>query len=54
MAEILGCVLIWSCRFHPFHNNFLSAAHKEADIREALLATEKAFEVVALEFGNDM
>jgi glutamate-1-semialdehyde 2,1-aminomutase len=32
--------------FHPFHNWFLSAAHKEEDIRETLQATQKAFKAV--------
>jgi glutamate-1-semialdehyde 2,1-aminomutase len=32
--------------FHPYHNWFLSAAHQEEDIRETLLATQKAFEAV--------
>jgi glutamate-1-semialdehyde 2,1-aminomutase len=32
--------------FHPYHNWFLSAAHKEEDIRETLAATQKAFEAV--------
>jgi glutamate-1-semialdehyde aminotransferase len=32
--------------FHPFHNNFLMAAHTDADIDEALQATDAAFEQV--------
>ena len=32
--------------FHPFHNWFLSAAHKEEDIEETLEVTKKAFEAV--------
>ena len=32
--------------FHPYHNWFLSAAHKEEDIRETLAATQKAFKAV--------
>ena len=28
---------------HPFHNMFLSSAHTEADIRQALAATDEAF-----------
>jgi glutamate-1-semialdehyde 2,1-aminomutase len=27
----------------PYHNWFLSAAHREADIRQALEATDRAF-----------
>ena len=33
--------------FHPWHNWFLSAAHTDADIDEALLATDAAFAAVA-------
>ena len=36
---------------HPKHNMFLSTAHTEADIDEALEATRVAFEVVATRFG---
>jgi glutamate-1-semialdehyde 2,1-aminomutase len=36
----------------PFHNWFLCAAHKEADIDEALVATEGAFKVVKDKFGG--
>jgi glutamate-1-semialdehyde 2,1-aminomutase len=32
--------------FHPWHNWFLSAAHTDADIDEALTATDEAFAVV--------
>jgi glutamate-1-semialdehyde 2,1-aminomutase len=32
--------------FHPWHNWFLSAAHTDADIDEALVATDEAFAVV--------
>jgi len=32
---------------HPFHNMFLCGAHEEADIDEALAATERAFEALA-------
>ena len=32
---------------HPWHNMFLSAAHTEADIDEALFATDRALRVVA-------
>jgi glutamate-1-semialdehyde 2,1-aminomutase len=32
--------------FHPWHNWFLSAAHTDADIDEALLATDEAFAAV--------
>jgi glutamate-1-semialdehyde 2,1-aminomutase len=33
--------------FHPWHNWFLSAAHTDADIDEALVATDEAFAAVA-------
>jgi glutamate-1-semialdehyde 2,1-aminomutase len=33
--------------FHPWHNWFLSAAHTDADIDEALIATDEAFAAVA-------
>jgi glutamate-1-semialdehyde 2,1-aminomutase len=33
--------------FHPWHNWFLSAAHTDEDIDEALVATDEAFAVVA-------
>jgi len=36
----------------PFHNWFLCAAHGEADIDEALVATEGAFKVVKDKFGG--
>ena len=32
---------------HPWHNMFLSAAHTEADIDEALFATDRALRIVA-------
>ena len=38
--------------FHPHHNWFLSAAHQEADIDEALAASDAAFEVVKEEFRS--
>jgi glutamate-1-semialdehyde 2,1-aminomutase len=37
---------------HPIHNWFLSAAHKEADIDEALAVTEIAFGIVKEQFGD--
>ncbi len=36
--------------FHPHHNWFLCAAHREADIDEALAASDAAFEIVKEEF----
>ena len=33
--------------FHPWHNWFLSAAHTDADIDAALVATDEAFAAVA-------
>ena len=33
--------------FHPWHNWFLSAAHTDADVDEALVATDEAFAAVA-------
>ena len=36
---------------HPWHNMFLSVAHREADIREALEITDIAFGKVKQEFG---
>jgi glutamate-1-semialdehyde 2,1-aminomutase len=36
--------------FHPIHNWFLSAAHGEAEIKQTLLATGKAFEEVKARF----
>ena len=36
---------------HPWHNMFLSAAHREADIREALEITDIAFAKLKQEFG---
>ena len=38
---------------HPWHNWFLSAAHTNADIDRALLATDDAFAAVAGAFGSD-
>lgn len=38
--------------FHPHHNWFISAAHTDADIDEALVATEAAFKVVKEQFGD--
>ncbi len=37
---------------HPKHNMFLSLAHSEADIDEALLATDAAFAALAGRFGR--
>jgi len=37
---------------HPIHNWFLSTAHKEADIDEALAVTEIAFGIVKEQFGD--
>ena len=37
---------------HPRHNMFLSLAHTEADIDQALEATELAFAHVAQRFGR--
>ncbi len=36
--------------FHPHHNWFLCAAHQEAEIDEALAASDAAFEIVKEEF----
>ena len=36
---------------HPHHNWFLSAAHREADVAEALGAADEAFGAVSEEFG---
>ena len=36
---------------HPWHNMFLSAAHRETDIRDALEITDIAFAKVKQEFG---
>jgi glutamate-1-semialdehyde 2,1-aminomutase len=38
---------------HPWHNWFLSAAHTEDDIREALERTDEAFAAVRARFGTD-
>ena len=35
---------------HPWHNMFLSAAHTEGDIEEALAVTDRALLVVADQF----
>jgi glutamate-1-semialdehyde 2,1-aminomutase len=35
---------------HPFHNWFLTTAHKERDVDEALAVTEEAFKVVKAQF----
>jgi len=37
---------------HPHHNWFLSAAHRERDIDEALVATEAGFKAVKSQFGG--
>ena len=37
---------------HPHHNWFLSAAHREKDIDEALAATEVGFKAVKSQFGG--
>ena len=37
---------------HPWHNMFLSTAHNDADIDQALLATEDAFAAVRSVFGE--
>lgn len=39
--------------FHPFHNNFLSAAHTIDIIDETLVITDKAFKAVHDRFGKD-
>eukprot|EP01052_Picozoa_sp_SAG31_P008075 SAG31_NODE_399_length_16247_cov_19.137540_3_plen_82_part_00 len=39
--------------FHPFHNNFLSAAHTSQDISDTLAVTDQAFAIVAAKFGKD-
>ena len=39
--------------FHPFHSNFLCAAHTEEVIADALEITDKAFAAVAAKFGKD-
>jgi glutamate-1-semialdehyde 2,1-aminomutase len=36
---------------HPWHNWFLSAAHTDADVDQALLATDDAFAAVRTAFG---
>jgi len=38
--------------FHPHHNWFLSAAHKESDIKQTLNVSEEAFKAVKKEFGD--
>jgi glutamate-1-semialdehyde 2,1-aminomutase len=37
---------------HPWHNMFICAAHKEADIEEALQRTEGAFAALKRQFGE--
>jgi glutamate-1-semialdehyde 2,1-aminomutase len=37
----------------PWHNWFLSAAHSEADVKQALEATDAAFAAVRARFGRD-
>ena len=37
---------------HPWHNWFLSTAHTDADIDQALLATDEAFAAVSTRFGG--
>jgi glutamate-1-semialdehyde 2,1-aminomutase len=37
---------------HPKHNMFLSLAHTERDVDQALQATDAAFERVARRFGR--
>jgi glutamate-1-semialdehyde 2,1-aminomutase len=38
--------------FHPHHNWFMSAAHKETDIEQALAVADEAFAVVRAEIGS--
>ncbi len=38
---------------HPRHNWFLSSAHTEADIDQALMATDAGFRAVRSQFGSD-
>jgi glutamate-1-semialdehyde 2,1-aminomutase len=37
---------------HPHHNWFISAAHEESDIQQALDVADEAFAVVKKEFGS--
>lgn len=39
--------------FHPYHNNFLSAAHTFAVVDETLVVTYEAFRAVSERFGRD-
>jgi len=39
---------------HPWHNWFLSAAHTEADVKQALEGTDAAFAAVRARFGRDL
>ena len=39
---------------HPWHNWFLSAAHTEDDVRQALDRTDEAFAAVRARFGADL
>jgi len=39
---------------HPWHNWFLSAAHTEADVKQALEGTDSAFAAVRARFGRDL
>jgi glutamate-1-semialdehyde 2,1-aminomutase len=39
---------------HPWHNWFLSAAHSEADVKQALEGTDAAFAAVRAQFGRDL
>jgi glutamate-1-semialdehyde 2,1-aminomutase len=39
---------------HPWHNWFMSAAHTEADVSQALEATDAAFGAVSARFGQDL
>ena len=36
---------------HPWHNMFTCSAHTDADIDQALLATDEAFSIVRSKFG---
>jgi glutamate-1-semialdehyde 2,1-aminomutase len=38
---------------HPWHNWFLSAAHRDADVTLALERTDEAFAAVRARFGAD-
>ena len=38
--------------FHPWHNWFLSGAHTDSDIDEALVATDEAFAAVAAQLSR--